>query len=193
MQAWQYGLASPPPTEYNHYDVLDSSQSSDSDSDCSSSATLASAASSLSTLSSATSASVWSVPSSQHSDFTSYSVTGSEARYCDESRHASQQQQRLVPGRLFGESFPPELGFQQQQTQYQAPQAPEVIPSELRKNPRRTSAAASAARGCPPTLFKQVDRKVEFVDKLVGKEPVRTHPSNVLMLNPRSRFCHVYC
>lgn len=166
MQAWHYGLASPP-TEYIHPDALDSSQASDSDSDCSSSATLASTASSLSTLASAASSSAWSAPSSQNSDFTTTSVIGRESYPGAESQDASQQK-RLVTGKLFGESLrhPAELNFHQQ-TQQQSSQAREAIPAELRKNPRRTSAASSASRGCPPTLFRQVDRKVEFVDKLV--------------------------
>lgn len=172
MQAWHYGLASPP-LEYNHPDALDSSQASDSDSDCASSATLASTASSLSSTSaSAASSSMWSAPSSQNSDFTSYSVTSCEFNYSGGSRDASQQK-RLVTGKLFGESLQPELGFQQ--TQYPSSQAREAVPPELRKNPRRTSAACSSSRGCPPTLFRQVDRKVEFVDKLVGKETIQTH------------------
>jgi hypothetical protein len=191
MQAWHYGLASPP-IEPIHPDALDSSQASDSDSDCSSSATLASTASSLSTLASAASSSMWSAPFSQNSDFITTSVIGCESYSCGESQDASQQT-RLVTGKLFGESLPhpAELSFHQQ-TQ-QSSQAREAVPPELRKNPRRTSAASSASRGCPPTLFRQIDRKVEFVDKLVGKETIQTHRINVPMLNPRSRFCHVYC
>ncbi|KAJ9133934.1 G1/S-specific cyclin pas1 [Coniochaeta hoffmannii] len=169
MQAWRHGLASPPP-EYNHPDLLDGSgsQSSDNDSECSSSATLASTASSLSTLASAASTSAWSLPSSQTSDFTSYSVAaGYESIHCGQSQDASQQN-RPVAGKLFTESLQPGLAFQQQeQTQYQSSQPREAVPPELRKNPRRTSAATSASRGCPPTLSRQVDRKVEFVDKLV--------------------------
>lgn len=205
MQAWRYGLASPP-LEYNHPDATDSSQASDSDSDCSSSATLASTASSLSsTLTSAASTSVWSAPSSQDSDFSSYSVTASESNYCGVSQDVSQQNS-LVTGKLFGESLQPQLGFQQQQqTQYPPPQAREIVPPELRKNPRRTSAASSASRGCPPALCRQVDRKVEFVDKLVGKEndPDRTlkcthaqRPNQILQPlsskpSGRPRRCHV--
>jgi hypothetical protein len=41
-----------------------------------------------------------------------------------------------------------------------------VIP-EHRPNPRRTSAASRS--GCPPSLVRQSDRKVNFVDSLVGK------------------------
>jgi hypothetical protein len=35
----------------------------------------------------------------------------------------------------------------------------------LRQNPRRTSAARPV---CPPALVRQSDRKVNFVDSLVG-------------------------
>lgn len=41
------------------------------------------------------------------------------------------------------------------------------VPSELRQNPRR-SAAGSNGRPCPPPLVRQADRKVNFVDSLVG-------------------------
>ncbi|KAB5562791.1 G1/S-specific cyclin Pcl5 [Coniochaeta sp. 2T2.1] len=163
MQAWNYHTASPPNAFTTYADALDCSQASDSDSDCSSSATLASSASSQSTLASATS-SMWSAPSSQQSYFTAPSVTGYESDYCAASQDASQQN-RSVTRKLFGEALRPELEVQPQ-TRYQQSQA-ETVPLELRKNPRRTSAASSASRGCPPTLFRQSDRKGEFVDKLV--------------------------
>jgi PHO85 cyclin-5 len=38
------------------------------------------------------------------------------------------------------------------------------VPTEQRQHPRRSSAA-----GCPPALVRQCDRKVSFVDSLVGK------------------------
>ena len=41
----------------------------------------------------------------------------------------------------------------------------DVVPAELRQNPRRTSSTRS---GCPPKLVHQQDRKVNFVDSLVG-------------------------
>jgi hypothetical protein len=40
----------------------------------------------------------------------------------------------------------------------------------LRQNPRRTSSSATSRTGRPPTLVRQADRKVNFVDNLVGKE-----------------------
>ena len=45
---------------------------------------------------------------------------------------------------------------------------PEVAP-ELRQNPRRTAAGTHSKPRCPPTLVRQSDRKVNFVDSLVGR------------------------
>jgi hypothetical protein len=41
------------------------------------------------------------------------------------------------------------------------------VGQEQRQHPRRTS--VSARSGCPPSLVRQCDRKVSFVDSLVGK------------------------
>lgn len=206
MQAWQnHGLASPP-LEYIYPGALDCSQASDSDSDCSSHSTLASTASSQSTFASAASTSMWSAPSSQNSYSTPTSSIGCDSETYGESQTASQQE-RLVAGKLHREYLArpcTDKAFDYQngnldrsqvfpyEAQYKPSQVREEVPAELRKNPRRTSAATSASRGCPPTLFRQVDRKVEFVDKLVGKELIQTYRINVPMLNLLSRFCHLH-
>lgn len=39
----------------------------------------------------------------------------------------------------------------------------------LRQNPRRTSSSATTRSGCPPPLVRQAERKLNFVDNLVGK------------------------
>ena len=44
--------------------------------------------------------------------------------------------------------------------------------SERRPNPRRTRSSTTTHTGCPPALVRQSDRKVIFVDSLVGKFPV---------------------
>ena len=44
----------------------------------------------------------------------------------------------------------------------------EVAPAQ-RQHPRRTSVGSTTRTGCPPTLVRQCDRKVNFVDSLVGK------------------------
>jgi hypothetical protein len=43
----------------------------------------------------------------------------------------------------------------------------EVVPEP--RNPRRTSIGSTTRTGCPPSLVRQSDRKVNFVDNLVGK------------------------
>lgn len=39
----------------------------------------------------------------------------------------------------------------------------------LRQNARRTSNTATTRTGCPPPLVRQAERKLNFVDNLVGK------------------------
>jgi hypothetical protein len=50
-----------------------------------------------------------------------------------------------------------------------------VEPAQPRLHPRRTS-ASSTRSGCPPPLVRQCDRKVNFVDSLVGKLKIRSPP-----------------
>lgn len=49
---------------------------------------------------------------------------------------------------------------------------PKTIPTSLvpdqRQNPRRTGTSSTSRSGCPPSLVRQCDRKVNFVDSLVG-------------------------
>lgn len=49
------------------------------------------------------------------------------------------------------------------------PRIPVEIAPEERQNPRRTSVGSTTRTGRPPTLIRQADRKVNFVDSLVGK------------------------
>ncbi len=44
----------------------------------------------------------------------------------------------------------------------------EALPKELRQNPRRSGSGSRARGACPPALVRQCDRKVNFVDSLVG-------------------------
>lgn len=60
------------------------------------------------------------------------------------------------------------------QTRSDARVAPATsVPVELRQNPRR-SAPGSNGRPCPPPLVRQSDRKVNFVDSLVGMSHMHT-------------------
>lgn len=45
----------------------------------------------------------------------------------------------------------------------------EAVPPELRQNPRRTSSGPHGRAAAPPTLVRQSERKVNFVDNLVGR------------------------
>ena len=101
--------------------------------------------SSIATSASTSSASVWSDASSQSSDDTSVSGNSSDGESCDSRCYSKQTSTG---------------------TAKQIPAA--AVPAELRQNPRRT-AAGSNARGCPPPLVRQSDRKINFVDSLVGR------------------------
>lgn len=90
----------------------------------------------------------------------------------------------------------PEVPSQQQQT---APIPIPAVPAELRQNPRRT-ASSSSSSGChPPSLVRQSDRKVNFVDSLVDSStqiveaiwplssaPCRPEPGNRAVLPLRT-------
>lgn len=62
----------------------------------------------------------------------------------------------------------------------------EVAP-EQRQHPRRSSAS-----GCPPSLVRQCDRKVSFVDNLVGKNDTSSAKS-VRSITVPSRFIGTDC
>ncbi|OLN96368.1 G1/S-specific cyclin pas1 [Colletotrichum chlorophyti] len=111
--------------------------------------------SSLESLTSTSSGSAWSVLSSQSSTSTSpantsdsdstdsYCLSRSSAAVCDTA-----------------------LGFTSSWAKQSTQHASTVIPQELRQNPRRTSAGATRT-AAPPTLVRQCERKVNFVDNLV--------------------------
>lgn len=100
--------------------------------------------SSLATSASASSTSIWSDSSSQTSDDSSSSAPTSDSDSC--------------------ESF----CFQKPTTNASQKLAHvETVPLELRQNPRRSSSSSTSRHGCPPTLVRQTDRKVNFVDNLV--------------------------
>ncbi|TFB03405.1 G1/S-specific cyclin pas1 [Trichoderma ghanense] len=122
--------------------------------------------SSIASSASASASSVWSGfdSASQSSDDASLS-TSSESDSCH-SYFASRglSTSTSADPELLGRR--PDILSRQRQLQQVAPVP--VVPSELRQNPRRTAAAAGGA-GCPPPLLsRQPDRKVNFVDSLVG-------------------------
>lgn len=136
--------------------------------------------SSIATSASASTASVWSDTSShssQSSDLSSQtsddgftSGTSSDGESCDSYCGASKTKPSARALTL----------------QQHAQQLPAAAPAELRKNPRRTAAGANG-RPCPPTLFRQEERKNSFVDNLVGRSP-HYSPSSQPSLDPLSRL-----
>jgi len=67
----------------------------------------------------------------------------------------------------------------------------DVAPAQ-RTHPRRTSVGSTTRTGCPPALVRQCDRKVNFVDSLVGK--ITCKPRYVLPLNNSpTRFFYPDC
>lgn len=111
---------------------------------------------SIASSASSSSASVWSDASSQSSDDTSISVafpSDSESSETSETYCCTTQEQGITAATYWPKHR----------------KATEVAP-EQRQNPRRTSVGTQGRIGCPPQLVRQCDRKINFVDNLVGKK-----------------------
>ncbi|KAG6117044.1 hypothetical protein E4U13_001414 [Claviceps humidiphila] len=111
--------------------------------------------STLSYAASSSSASLWSDAASFVSDDSSVSANTSDSDLCDSSllsKRAPATAQYAVNS---------ESGRSLQQRDH------EVVPAELRQNPRRSAPSSHPGRACPPSLVRQSDRKVDFVDALV--------------------------
>ncbi|KAK0729800.1 hypothetical protein B0H67DRAFT_476734 [Lasiosphaeris hirsuta] len=120
---------------------------------------------------SASSSSVWSDASSQHSDDSHSSATSSDSDSCDSycfSQSAPSSQSSVSS---IGSSCEPLNKLLDSNPKLYLPpqqqQVPADLPLELRQNPRRTSNSVTSRAGRPPTLVRQADRKVNFVDNLI--------------------------
>jgi len=127
-----------------------------------------------SSASSSSSASVWSDAASQSSDDSSVHSGASDSEISDSYCYATQQSAYqtetcdvITPTTCWPKSI-----------------LASIVP-EQRPHPRRTSGAASRTGG-PPSLIRQCDRKVSFVDSLVGK--IIDLLEKVNMLNKYPRF-----
>jgi hypothetical protein len=115
----------------------------------------------LASSASSSAASVWSDASSQSSDDSSVTGTSSDSEtetYCYTSQ----------PAPSFTQT---NNGCDQTTVVTSWPQnnsTTELAPAQ-RQNPRRTSIGSTSRTGCPPSLVRQCERKVTFVDSLVGK------------------------
>lgn len=124
----------------------------------------------LKALATAAYASTWSDATSQRSDDTSstagFSDSDSCASYCFSQTALSSQ----TSVSSFGSSCEPPLKLHEPWAKHHVqPPTLAELPAESRRNPRRTSNSATSRTGRPPTLQRQADRKINFVDSLVGK------------------------
>ncbi len=118
---------------------------------------------SLASSASSSSASVWSDVASQSSDDSSVHSAGAGSESDIPETYCCMSQPSYQPSQL-------NIGDSGVTTSSCWPKGvlASVAP-EQRKHPRRTSTSAVARLGCPPSLVRQCDRKVNFVDSLVGK------------------------
>ncbi|PBP28383.1 hypothetical protein BUE80_DR000685 [Diplocarpon rosae] len=108
--------------------------------------------------SAASSASVWSDASSQSSDDSSVTGASSDNEISETYCCTGQQ-----PAHSFTAS---RTTCEQPSGTYWSKKLPvEVVPEQ--RHPRRTNVGANTRSGCPPSLVRQCDRKVNFVDGLV--------------------------
>jgi hypothetical protein len=126
---------------------------------------------SLAASASCSSSSFWSDVSSQHSDDSVSTVSTAATSYSDSCdaycfSHPSTSSSQACDSAV-------KLRDPWAKSQTHAPVQAAEVPAEARKNPRRTSASASSRR--PPSLVRQSDRKLSFVENLVGKD--YSHPS----------------
>lgn len=105
---------------------------------------------SLASSASSSSASIWSDAASQSSDDSSSSSISQDSHYATSATS--------------NVSCLPSTATWKNQLE-----AAVQAPTELRQHPRRTSIGSATRSGCPPSLVRQNDRKVSFVDSLVGK------------------------
>ncbi|TLS22013.1 uncharacterized protein PpBr36_09151 [Pyricularia pennisetigena] len=114
-----------------------------------------------------TSSQIWSDSLSQTSDDSSASSATSQSDSCE-----SQCGRRLprdsgaAVAEIHAQSRISSWARAQNQ-QHQLLHVDVPVSAELRQNPRRSASGTTSRIGCPPTLVRQSDRKVNFVDSLV--------------------------
>ena len=122
--------------------------------------------SSIASSASSSSASVWSDASSQSSDDSSVTGASSDSE-SSETYYCTTQ----PPPSFTNTSNTCEQGISIATYWPKHKISAEAVPEQ--RHPRRTSIGSTTRTGCPPSLVRQSDRKVNFVDNLVGK-PLQT-------------------
>ncbi|KAK4043755.1 hypothetical protein C8A01DRAFT_32074 [Parachaetomium inaequale] len=111
--------------------------------------------------SASSSSSFWSDVSSQHSDDSVSTAPTSYSDSCDSYYFSHPLASSQTSVSSLGSSCDPwPKSHLQSQTQVE-------LPAELRQNPRRTCTSATSRTGRPPSLVRQSDRKLSFVENLV--------------------------
>lgn len=119
--------------------------------------------SSIASSASSSSASVWSDASSQSSDDSSVTSASSDSESSETYCYTTQ----LPPSFTNITSNTCEQGISVATYWPKTKLPAEVVPEQ--RHPRRSSLGSTTRTGCPPSLVRQSDRKVNFVDNLVGK------------------------
>ena len=116
--------------------------------------------SSIASSASSSSSSVWSDAGSQSSDNSLVTGASSDNEISETYCYTSQPAPSFISASTVCEQTPA--------VAYWSKHKSVEVASEQR-HPRRTSVGANTRTGCPPSLVRQCDRKVNFVDGLVGK------------------------
>lgn len=118
---------------------------------------------SIASSASSSSASVWSDVASQSSEDSSVHSAGAgseseihETYFCTSQPSYQPSHHNICDPSVTTNTYWPKSG-------------PASVAPEQRQHPRRTNTGAVSRLGCPPPLVRQCDRKVNFVDSLVGK------------------------
>jgi hypothetical protein len=118
---------------------------------------------SLATSSSSSSASFWSDVSSQHSDDSVSTAPTSYSDSCDSFYFSQPPTSSQTSTSSLGSSCEPAIKLHDPWAKSQL----QADPNKLRQNPRRTGTSATSRTGRPPSLVRQSDRKLSFVENLV--------------------------
>lgn len=119
--------------------------------------------SSLASSASSSAASVWSDTASQSSDDSSLTGAPFESQSSQTYNGTSQPALSSTTSHTGCDSITSDV------TSWQKVTLQGEAPAQQRQHPRRTSIGSATRSGCPPSLVRQSDRKVNFVDSLVGK------------------------
>ncbi|SPQ19633.1 6cde8111-6086-43bd-a1e8-ee239a9198e9 [Thermothielavioides terrestris] len=122
----------------------------------------------LAALASSSSSSLWSDVASQHSDDSVSTAATSDSDSSDSHYFSRAPTSSQTSVSSLGSSCESAIHPHGTCVKHQAQAHAQVeLPAELRQNPRRTGTSATSRTGRPPSLVRQADRKVSFVENLV--------------------------